>query len=96
VADEAAATANRPWYLVDKPVDIRGVIAPPSAPADAARQEALPSIKISIQVKSIPLPAGLDKLLTSLTQLGHVRDLNGPSAASTTDKAPNHPDPQGD
>jgi len=89
------ATANRPWYLVDKPVDIRGVIAPPSAPTDASRHEAMSSIKISIKVKSVPMPSGLDKLLTSLTQMGHVRDVSEPPSTAA-DAEITKPEPEGD
>ncbi|WP_210397041.1 DUF2589 domain-containing protein [Motiliproteus sediminis] len=86
VAEEDAA-ANRPWYLVDKPVDIRGVIAPPSAPAEAARQESMSSIKIHIEVKSVPMPSGLDKLLTSLTQMGQVSERTPPAPDDGTSAA---------
>lgn len=58
-----------PWYLVDEPISVRGVIAPrlPGEPAEAKEQEAS-SIEIQVKVGSAPVPAALDKLLTTLTQ----------------------------
>ncbi|MEH6649400.1 MAG: DUF2589 domain-containing protein [Motiliproteus sp.] len=72
VATEEQASADRPWFLVEKPVNIQGVIAPPSQGQSEHHNEAQSSIKISINVKSIPMPAGLSKLLTSLTQMGQI------------------------
>ena len=67
----------RPWFLVDKPVSIEGAIAPPSTVGGEARNESQSSIKIKINVKSIPMPSGLDKLLTTLTNMGEVKDTSG-------------------
>ena len=63
----------RPWFLVDKPVSIEGSIAPPSTAGGEQRNESQSSIKIKINVKSIPMPSGLDKLLTTLTNMGEVQ-----------------------
>lgn len=62
----------RPWFLVDKPVSIEGSIAPPTTVEGQQRNESQSSIKIKINVKSIPMPSGLDKLLTTLTNMGEV------------------------
>lgn len=63
---------RRPWFLVDKPVNIEGdIVSTPSGEA-AKHRESQSAIKIDINVKSVPLPAGLDKLLTSLTSMSSV------------------------
>ncbi len=74
IASDEEASADRPWFLVEKPVSIQGVIAPPSEGDAERHSEAQSSIKISINVKSTPMPAGLSKLLTSLTQMGQIDD----------------------
>lgn len=61
---------TRPWFLVEKPVSIQGSIAPPTTVEGLQRNESQSSIKIKINVKSIPMPSGLDKLLTTLTNMG--------------------------
>jgi hypothetical protein len=65
---------KRPWYLVSDPVSLRGVVAPKvseklmSSTSDS--QESV--IKINIKLGKQPMPAGLDKLLTTLTQSGQM------------------------
>ena len=69
-------SGKRPWFLVDEPLDIRGEIIAPSSSDQASKKQTQSSIKINIQVKSIPMPAGLNKLLTSLTNMSEIQDLN--------------------
>lgn len=70
---------HRPWFLVDKPINIEGVIAPPDHRSEeSASSDRESSIKISIKVNSIPMPRGLDKLLTSLTEMGQINDETPP------------------
>lgn len=77
---QGADREHRPWYLVDKPINIEGVIAPPDHGAETtASSDRESSIKIGIKVNSIPMPRGLDKLLTSLTEMGHVEGEPPPS-----------------
>ena len=58
---------NRPWFLVSEPVSIRGNIAPSGREdKDAASESSV--IEVEIKVEKTPMPAGLDKLLTFLTQ----------------------------
>lgn len=54
---------KRPWFLVPDPISIRGTLAP----SDGNRQGGA-SIQIEIKVGKTAMPAGLDKLLTHLTQ----------------------------
>lgn len=78
--------SKRPWYLVDDPVSIHGNIAPLSAPPPGEREvepaqrvegEQAQKAKIHVEVKvgKVPLPAGLDKLITSLTQISSMSDV---------------------
>lgn len=65
---------HRPWFLIDKPVSLEGSIAPSTSGESQQRHETQSSVKIKIDVKSIPMPSGLDKLLTTLTHMGEVRE----------------------
>lgn len=66
---------RRPWFLVDEPLDIHGEIIAPSKNDEASRKQSQSSIKINIQVKSVPMPAGLNKLLTTLTNMSEIQDV---------------------
>ncbi len=83
--DESSEDYNavkRPWFLVEKPVEIRGdIIAPTSTDADSKKQTQS-SIKINIQVKSVPMPAGLSKLLTALSSMNDVKEIDDRSEES--------------
>lgn len=70
--DQGFDHSRRPWFLVDEPLDIRGEITKRQS-ADSSSQEK--SIKINIQVKSIPMPAGLEKLLSTLTNMSELKPL---------------------
>ncbi|WP_333607153.1 DUF2589 domain-containing protein [Arsukibacterium sp.] len=63
---------QRPWFLVDKPVNIEGDIVSPNSNEAAKHRESQSAIKISINVKSIPLPSGLDKLLCTLSNMSQI------------------------
>lgn len=81
---------RRPWFLVDKPVNIEGdIVSMPSGEA-AKHRESQSAIRIDINVKSIPLPAGLDKLLTSLTSMSTVEVVGpvSPGADDSPDSGP--------
>lgn len=67
---------KRPWFLVDEPLDIRGEIIAPTKSDEASKKQTESSIKIDIHVKSIPMPAGLNKLLTTLTAMGDIQELD--------------------
>ncbi len=77
---------NRPWFLVDKPVNIEGDIVCPEQGEAARHREAQSAIKININVKSIPLPAGLDKLLVSLSNMAQIESVE----PSTPDGEPDN------
>ena len=59
---------KRPWFLVKDPVSIRGVIAPKASDEVKEDNSEESSIKINIKISRQAMPAGIDKLLTSLTQ----------------------------
>lgn len=59
---------NRPWYLVKDPVSLRGGISPEST----TTSESSSTIKVKIKVSKQPLPAGLDKLITTLNQISDI------------------------
>ncbi|SMF13606.1 Protein of unknown function [Alteromonadaceae bacterium Bs31] len=93
---------QRPWFLVDKPVNIEGDIVAKQSGELAKHRETQSAIKIHINVKSIPLPSGLDKLLTSLTNMSTVEPLgpepgsSNPSPVAPTVVPPNPDAPEQD
>ena len=60
-------TEKRPWYLVNEPVSLRGVLAPQSKDKSSNAEET--KIKISIKLGKQLMPSGLDKLLTTVNQI---------------------------
>jgi hypothetical protein len=64
---------QRPWFLVDKPVNIEGDIVASSGSESAKHSDTQSAIKININVKSVPLPAGLDKLLSSMSNMSQIQ-----------------------
>lgn len=59
---------KRPWFLVEDPVSVRGVLHPTGEKEGKADTSQFSSINIKVKVGSIPLPSGVSKLLTSLSQ----------------------------
>ena len=59
---------KRPWYLVKEPVSFKGSVAPSAHDTASSSQSSASTINIEINLCRQPLPAGLDKLLTSLQQ----------------------------
>jgi hypothetical protein len=57
-----------PWYLVQNPISIRGKFGSPCDDDTNKKVTSSSAINIQIKVNRIPIPAGLDKLLVSLTQ----------------------------
>jgi hypothetical protein len=72
----------RPWYLVRQPISIRGVLAaPPEIPLEGTEEEVMEReiskgsiIKVKVKVDKTPIPAGLSKMLTSLTEMARVEE----------------------
>lgn len=67
--------SKRPWFLVQKPISIRGNIAP-SNPNGEHRTDNKATIQIEVNVNKTSMPSGLDKLLTFLTQTGFTAEKN--------------------
>lgn len=88
----ASFQEDRPWFLVQEPLSITGAIAPPATKAEAGGdRQSEQTIHIEIEVSSMKVPAGLDKLLTSLTQLASVEEL--PPPRPPLPSAPKPPEP---
>lgn len=58
---------KRPWFIIDKPIDIKGKLAP-TQKNEMDSSDKTSMIDIQIKVGRIPMPAGLDRLLTALNQ----------------------------
>lgn len=71
----------RPWYLVSEPISVRGSLAPPG---DGETTQKLSSIKMEVKLSRLPTPAGLQKLLTSMTQHSRLTTPEPPSSTSET------------
>ena len=69
-AEKSYDAAKRPWFLVSEPVSLRGVVAPKDSAEMKEAGENTSDTKISIRIKIArqEMPAGLDKLLTTLNQ----------------------------
>ena len=73
-ADEASQA--RPWYLVHEPVSIRGALAPAGkTPDEKGAVDSETAMHIELKVGATKIPAGLDRLLTTLTQLASLEDV---------------------
>jgi len=73
-ADEAAQA--RPWYLVHEPVSILGALAPAGkAPDEKGGADSETAMHIELKVGATKIPAGLDRLLTTLTQTATLEDV---------------------
>lgn len=70
---EGLREQRRPWYLVSDPRSIRGRLAAPASGRPGDRSEA--TIHVTVKVGRVPPPSGLDKLLTSLTQMSEVKEV---------------------
>jgi hypothetical protein len=64
----------RPWYLIDKPINFDGNVAPPKDIKDSSLVQN--TMKIKIKVSRQPIPSGLDKLLVSFNQMITVSQTN--------------------
>ncbi len=64
--DTGYGHSKRPWFLVSDPISIRGTIGPSGEGKEETGKES--TIQIEVKVGKVPMPAGLDKLLTFLTQ----------------------------
>jgi len=62
----------RPWYLVAEPVSVRGTLTDPGDSTSGAQKMA--SIKVHVELKCAPTPAGLRKLLTAMTQVSDLKE----------------------
>jgi hypothetical protein len=69
-ATEAGAGDHHDWYLVPQPISLRGHIAP--SPREDQGDKRL--IKVQVKMAPVPMPSGLEKLLTTLTQSASVTE----------------------
>lgn len=67
--DTGYGSHKRPWFLVPDPISIRGTIGPSGEGREESGKES--TIQIEVKVGKVPMPAGLDKLLTFLTQTSY-------------------------
>ena len=58
---------RRPWFLVSDPISIRGNLAPSDVEGEKPAGKGA-SIQIEVKVGKTPIPAGLNKLLTFMTE----------------------------
>lgn len=61
---------KRPWFLVTEPISIMGNLAPSGAERERPSANGV-TIQIEIKVGKMPMPAGLNKLLTFMTESGY-------------------------
>lgn len=68
--DDELFRNKRPWFLVDKPISVRGNIV-----AEDSTSAARSQISISVKVGPAKVPAGLNKFITSLGELAEIREM---------------------
>ncbi|MFY9270953.1 MAG: DUF2589 domain-containing protein [Candidatus Manganitrophaceae bacterium] len=71
---------QRPWFLVDDPISVRGTLGSAEsthrgAPTENTESGRESTIQIEVKVGRIMMPAGLEKLVTSLTQNSYIADV---------------------
>jgi hypothetical protein len=62
----------RPWYLVKEPISLRGMVAAPSSKDSSSENTSDSTIKINIKIGKQAMPAGLDRLLTTMNQVSKI------------------------
>lgn len=72
--NETPPESDRPWYLVSEPVSVRGTLTDPGSVENGS--EKMASIKVHVELKCAPTPAGLSKLLTAMTQVSGLTERN--------------------
>jgi len=63
--DDPFESNQRPWYLVDRPISIKGVIGKEGSKESLQAQT---TIDIKVKIGKMAVPSALDKLLTTLSQ----------------------------
>jgi hypothetical protein len=75
---------RRQWYLVDDPLSLRGTFAPKAEATDATPPGQYARFHIEVKVAQLPVPAALEKMLSSLGQLATSNPADkGQDSAST-------------
>lgn len=80
----------RPWFLVAEPISVRGTL---SNPGGDGTREKMASIKVQVELKCAPTPAGLAKLLSTMTQVSSLSETVRPKPAASRPAAGADPDP---
>jgi hypothetical protein len=57
----------RPWYLVRRPITFKGEIAPKSSSSSSSSSSSRAVIDIQMKIARLPVPAGLDRFLRTLS-----------------------------
>jgi len=68
--DKQPDHTDPPWYLVDDPISLRGHVAP-----TGKSESNDPRVQVTVTVSSMPMPSGLEKLLTTLTQAAQAENM---------------------
>ena len=72
--DEGYDESYRPWFLVDQPISVEGhLTAPVTGETEGAHAA---TIQIAVKVSRIKTSAGLDKLLTTLTETAKLEEVD--------------------
>jgi len=81
---------QRPWFLVDQPMEIKGQLAPQRSDEPGRDSSRRTAIHVEVKVGQVPTPSGLEKLLTALGQVSTVEEVGAPQRS--TDADPNSED----
>jgi len=67
--------SKRPWFLVDQPISVRGTLASGEQSDNNNATKSTSAIQISVKVGPAKIPAGLNKFITSLSELSSMSDV---------------------
>jgi hypothetical protein len=70
---------SRPWYLVKEPISLRGMVAAPTSKDSSSENTSDSTIKINIKIGKQAMPAGLDRLLTTMNQVSKIAEVTKPT-----------------
>lgn len=74
---------SRPWYLVKEPISLRGMVAAPTSKDLSSENTSDSTIKINIKIGKQAMPAGLDRLLTTMNQVSKISEVTKPTTPTT-------------
>ena len=77
-SSEGTPSTPPPWWLVSNPISLKGHVANAAPGTDRTAMTEKRLVQIKVKVGPVATPAGLEKLLTTLTQSAQVHNYDKP------------------